>query len=249
MIRAIIVDDESDGRQATQMAVEKYCPDITLIKQCEKPEEAIQAISDLQPDLVFLDIQMPGMSGFDLLSQLDKINFEIIFISAFDQYAIKAIKFSALDYLLKPIDIDELVRAISKVKERMNKKEGSYRQQSILNNIRYKTGNMEKIAVPSLNGIDFFAVTDIIYCHSEADYTTLVLKGKRTELVSRNLKEFEDLLKPSGFCRVHQSYLVNMQHITRYIRGEGGQVILSEGYNIPVSRRKKDEFLQLLNKV
>jgi two-component system, LytTR family, response regulator len=249
MISAIIIDDEHEGRLAINAALQKHCPDVEVRKICIDAYEGLEAIRNIRPDLIFLDIQMPGKSGFDLLMDAGSITFETIFVSAYDAYAIKAIKFSALDYLLKPLDTDDLILAVKKAVNRIREKEGTHRLMSVLNNIHFPNGRIEKIAVPSYRGIDFFQVADIIYCSSEGEYTRLFLKNKQTELVSRNLKGFEDLLSPSGFCRVHHSYLINMRHTLKYIKGEGGYVILTDDHQIPISRRKKEEFLNLLNKV
>ena len=249
MISAVIVDDEIDAREAMELAVQKYCPEVTIAGIYATPESGIAGIRQVRPDLVFLDVQMPKMSGFDVLQQLSPISFEVIFVSAYDRYAIKAIKFSALDYLLKPVDVDDLIQAVKKVKERLNNKNNSYQYQSVLNNIQGKSGKIEKLAIPSSNGIDFFNTSDIIYCRAEGSYTTLVLKDKQNFVVSKNLKDFENLLAESGFCRVHHSYLINLAHVQKYIKGEGGYVLLTEGHHVDISRRKKDEFLALLDKL
>jgi len=249
MIEAIIIDDEEDGREALKLAVERYCPEVSIKAVAENPEKGLQAIQSLKPQLVFLDVQMPGMSGFDLLQRVSPISFEVIFVSAHDRYAIKAIKFSALDYLLKPVDVDELVHAIGRVKERLSLAESNFPVQSVLHNLQFKSGKIDRVAVPSLEGIDFFNTQDIIYCKAEGSYTSLVLSGQPAVLVSRKLKDFEDLLSESGFCRVHHSYLINLQQVKRYVKGEGGYVILSNDHHVDVSRRKKDEFLSLLDRL
>ncbi len=244
-----MIDDEATGLESLRFAVEKYCPDITIHGAYNSPEKGLEAIQKDKPDLVFLDVQMPHMSGFDVLQKASPASFEVIFVSAHDQYAIKAIKFSALDYLLKPIDVDELIHAINRVKERMNNKSNAYQYQSVINNIQLKSGNVEKLAVPSLEGIDFFNTRDIIFCKADGSYTTLVLDKGAQVLVSKNLKDFENILTDSGFCRVHHSYLINLSHVQKYIKGDGGYVILTDDYHVDVSRRKKDEFLSLLNKL
>lgn len=249
MIRALIIDDEADGRDALKLALSKYCPEIEIIEVCENADHGIQAIKALKPDLVFLDIQMPMMSGFDILKNVSPITFEVIFVSAHDQYAIKAIKFSALDYLLKPIDVDDLIHALQRVKERLKNKSNSYQYQSVINNIQIPSEKIKKLAVPSLEGIDLFDTDDIIYCKAEGSYTTLFLKNKQSKVVSRNIKEFENFLVEFGFCRVHNSSLVNLKHVQRYVKGEGGYVVLSEDHHVDISRRKKDEFLALLNRL
>jgi two-component system LytT family response regulator len=249
MIRTLIIDDEHDAREALRLTLEKYCPEITVLKVCHSAQEGLESIQKLAPDLIFLDVQMPYMTGFDLLKQCSQINFEVIFISAYDQYAIKAIRFSALDYLLKPVDVDDLMNAVSRAKERMHQKNNSFQYQSMLNNVQYKQEKIEKLAVPSLEGIDFFNVDDIIFCEADGSYTRLFLPDRKQKLVSRNLKDFESMLESSGFCRVHNSFLINMKHVHKYLKGEGGTAVLSEGHHVDISRRKKEVFLNLLDKL
>lgn len=249
MIRTIIIDDEKDASRALKNALIKYCLDITIEGIYKTPEEGLDAIRKLKPEVVFLDVQMPQMSGFDVLQQASPVNFEVIFVSAYDQYAIKAIKFSALDYLLKPVDIDELIHAVKKVKERLSTKNSLYEHQSLLNNIQLKSGKIEKLAVPSSEGIDFFDTKDIIYCRADGSYTSIVMKGNRQVLVCKNLKDFEDLLEESGFIRIHHSHIINLSHVQKYIKGDGGYVILTDNHHLDVSRRKKEEFMSLLDKL
>lgn len=249
MIRAIIIDDEENGREGLRLTLKKYCPEIIVEHICESPEHGVEVIKSSKPDLVFLDIQMPNMSGFDLLQQVAPVNFEVIFVTAHDQYAIKAIKFSALDYLLKPIDVDDLMQAVKKVKERLTVEPNTFRYQSILNNIQYKSREIEKLAVPTLEGIDFFETHEIIFCKADGNYTVLFFKGNTNKIVSRNLKDFESLLTEPAFCRVHNGALINMKHIQKYVKGEGGYVILTEGHKVDISRRKKESFLLLLNRI
>jgi two-component system LytT family response regulator len=249
MIRSIIIDDESLGRQSIKTALEKNCPEVVIVALCENAKQGIDAIKDLKPDLIFLDIQMPGMSGFDLLQHLAPVTFEVIFVTSYDQYAVKAFKFSALDYLLKPLDTDELIQAVNKVKHKADAINITHRFESLMNNIHFKTGKIEKVAIPTHDGIDFFNTDDIIYCQAEGSYTTLFMLGNRKEIVARTLKDFENLLGSSGFCRVHNSSLINLKHVQKYIKGEGGYVILAEGHHADISRRKKDEFLNILHKI
>ncbi|WP_276374589.1 LytTR family DNA-binding domain-containing protein [Chryseolinea sp. H1M3-3] len=247
MINAILIDDEKDGLEDLKEAIEKYCPEISVSCACSNPLEGLEAIKQSKPDLVFLDVQMPGMSGFELLEKLSSVSFDVIFVSAFDRYAIKAIKFSALDYLLKPVDVDELVRAITRVKER--KSQNNFSVQSALHNAQHKSGSIDRVAVPSAEGIDFFDVRDIVFCKADSCYTMIYLTNRKTKLVTRVLKDFEDLLSESGFCRVHNSFLINLRHVKRYVRGEGGYVILTDDHHVDISRRRKDEFLSLLNRL
>jgi two-component system LytT family response regulator len=248
-IAAIIIDDESDGREALRIALERYFPEITIKRVCESPEQGIEAIQSVKPALVFLDVQMPHLSGFDLLKKVSPFDFEVIFVTAHDQYAIKAIRFSALDYLLKPVDIDDLRAAIQKVKERLEHKNTSQQYQSVLHNAQQNSGRIDRLAVPTQDGIEFFHTADIVFCEAQGSYTNILLKGKAKALVSRNLKDFENLLSESGFCRVHHSFLINMIHVRKYVKGEGGYVVMTDDHYVDVSRRKKDEFLKLLVKV
>jgi two-component system LytT family response regulator len=247
MINAILIDDEPDGLEDLQEALETYCPEVSVKGAFNVPQEGMEHIKKIKPDLVFLDVQMPGMSGFELLQKLAPVPFNVIFVSAYDRYAIKAIKFSALDYLLKPIDVDELMQAVSRVKERMAP--ASYSLQSVVHNAQHGSGRIERLAVPSTEGIDFFDVKDIIFCKADSCYTRIHLTNHQTKVVTRVLKDFEDLLSESGFCRVHNSFLINLSHVKRYIRGEGGYAILTDDHHVDISRRRKEEFLSLLNRL
>ena len=249
MIKAIIIDDEPHGCKALKKALDQYCPEVEVLAICEDPELGIKAIQDQKPNLVFLDIQMPKMSGFDVLKQLAPINFEVIFVTSYDQYAIKAIKFSALDYLLKPLDVDDLMQAVKKAQKRMENTGQDYRYQSIINNVNQQSGKIEKLAVPTLEGIEFFNISDIIYCQADRNYTNLILTNQRDHLISKNLKDFQILLSSSGFCRVHNSYLINMAHVKKYFKGEGGYVLLTDNHHVDVSRRRKEAFIKMLNKI
>jgi two-component system LytT family response regulator len=249
MIEAIIIDDEEDGREALKLVIEKYCPDVTIKAVVDKPEMGLVVIQSLKPQLVFLDVQMPGMSGFELLQKLSPVTFEVIFVSAYDRYAVKAIKFSALDYLVKPIDVDELTHAISRARERLEQVAKNFSLQSVLHNVQHNAGRIERVAVPSTEGIDFFETSDITFCKADDCYTVLHLVNGQTKTVTRTLKDFENLLAESGFCRVHNSYLINLRHVKRYVRGEGGYVILTGDHHVDISRRRKEEFLSLLDRL
>jgi two-component system, LytTR family, response regulator len=249
MIRSIIIDDEPHGRQSIKDALLKYCPGVSIVALCEDAQRGLQAIREFEPDLIFLDIQMPGMSGFALLQQLSPVTFQVIFVTSYDQYAVKAFKFSALDYLLKPLNPDELIQAIHKVKDKSEVTNITHRFEALLNNIHFKAGKIEKVAIPTHDGIDFFNTDDIIYCQADGSYTTLYMVNHRKELVARTLKDFENLLSTSGFCRVHNSSLISLKHVQKYVKGEGGYVILSEGHHADISRRKKEEFLNILHKL
>jgi two-component system LytT family response regulator len=247
MINAVIVDDEEDGREALRLAVRNYCPTVNLLATCGSAEEGIECIRRLAPELVFLDVQMPKKSGFDLLKELSPIDFKVIFVSAFDKYAIKAIKFSALDYLLKPVDVDELITAVNKVND--DHPRSLYQYQSVWNNVQHKSGRIDRLAVPTFDGIDFYKTDDIIFCKADGNYTHLYLADKSVKLASKNLKDFENILLDSGFCRVHHSFLINLMHVQKYVKGEGGYVLMTDHHQVEISRRKKEEFLRLLDRV
>jgi two-component system, LytTR family, response regulator len=247
MITAILIDDETTALGSLKLAIEKYCTDVEIVGVYNSPEKGLEGIREINPDLVFLDVQMPGMSGFDVLQQASPVTFGVIFVSAHDQYAIKAIHFSALDYLLKPVDVDELIHAVNKVKGRPTQN-SAYQYQSVINNIQLKAGKIGKLAVPSLEGIDFFDIQDIVYCKADSSYTTIILKDSEQVVVCKHLKDFENILIDAGFCRVHHSYLVNLNHVQKYIKGDGGYIVLTGNHHVAISRRKKEEFLGLYNK-
>ncbi|MGI9552710.1 MAG: LytR/AlgR family response regulator transcription factor [Aurantibacter sp.] len=244
-INAIIIDDEEDGREALHMAL-KYCPDVEVIAVCESGREGLRVITEKKPELVFLDIQMPYMSGFEMLQHFSTIDFQVIFVTAYDQYAIKAIKFSALDYLLKPIDLEELQAAVKKIHEKDTSDPIDSQLQAMYKNMPKNKGVLKKFAVPTLEGLLFLNVDDIVYCEADRNYTTIYLREKRTLVVSKSLGDFEELLSASGFYRIHHSFLVNLEHIQEYVKGDGGYVKLTDGHHADVSRRKKEQFLKQL---
>ena len=247
MIKAIIIDDEQDAREMLSLALGRYCPNVEVLALCESPAEGLEKIQSLKPDLVFLDVQMPVMSGFDVLEKVERPDFAVIFVTAHNQYAIKAIKFSALDYLLKPIDVEELVSAVEKVRESTHNKGSHYH--TLLKNMRTGPKKLTRLAIPSENEIVIQEVADIVYCEADGSYTTIYLAGGKKLLVSKNIKEFENMLTENEFCRIHHSILVNTAHIQKYIRGEGGYVVVTGGGHLNVSRRKKDGLLRMLNRI
>ena len=247
MTKAIIIDDEEDAREVLALALKKFCPEIDILALCESPEDGLKKINSLNPSLVFLDVQMPNMSGFDMLEKISEIDFEVIFVTAFDKYAIKAIKFSALDYLLKPIDVDDLVSAVERVKQKQKGNSGHYT--SLLNNVKHGQEKLERLAIPSDNEIILQKLDDIIYCAADGSYTVLHLTENKRIIVSKNIKEFENILPETDFCRIHHATLVNLNHVVKYIRGEGGYVLVKNGDHLDVSRRKKEGFLKLLQKI
>jgi len=247
MIRAIIIDDEEDAREVLSIDLQKFCPEVEVIACCATPELGLEKINALGPSLVFLDVQMPTMSGFDLLDKISDINFDVIFVTAFDRYAVKAIRFSALDYLLKPVEVDDLVSAVERVKQKQKSNSVHYR--SLLSNIKFGKEKLTRLAIPSDNEIVVQKLDDIVYCEADGSYTVLHLTENKKIMVSKNLKEFEKMLPETDFCRIHHSTIVNIGHVDKYIKGDGGYVMITGGGHLNVSRRKKDGFIKLLYKI
>jgi len=245
MIKAIIIDDEMHCRKTLGMLLKEYCPDVQVTEQCSEAESGLASIRRLKPDLVFLDIEIPNMNGFEMLEKLPEINFEIIFTTSYDQYAIKAIRFSALDYLLKPVDREELQRAVQKVSQRLNHPLPQ-QMEILLQKLHQPVSPVQKIALPTMEGLQMVAVNSVISCESDSNYTTFLLKNKQKLLVSRPLKEIEEMLEEYSFLRVHNSYLVNLNEIDKYIKGEGGYLMMTDGSTIDVSRSKKEVLLNKL---
>lgn len=245
MIKAIIVDDEVKSRNTLKTLIEKYCPSVEICDLAESVDDALGLIKKHQPKLIFLDIEMPHGSGFTLLEKIKHPDFEVIFTTAYDDYAIKAIKFSALDYLLKPVDVDDLVKAVNKVNNKKNKENSSLDFELLLSNLKLKSGPA-KIAVPTFDGLQMIDAKNIIKCIADESYTHIFLADGSKIMVSRILKEYEELLSDLNFLRVHNSCLINLAHVTKYIKGDGGSVIMSDGKTVEVSRRKKAELLERL---
>ncbi len=244
MIRAIIIDDEEHCISRLTSLLLDHCSDnIHLMESFRSVEDGIAAIKKLQPDLVFLDVHINEKTGFDLLGQLPSINFDLIFTTAFEKYAIQAFKFSAIDYLLKPIDADDLKQAVQKLDEKNSKKSSPEKLQVLLNNLQ---GKSKRICVPVMNGLVFLQVSDIIRCESDVNYTTFFLKDKEKLMVAKTLKEFEELLSEYNFFRVHNSHLINLAYVKNYVKGKGGYVVMDDHSEIEVSTRRKDAFLKKL---
>ncbi|HYK45719.1 MAG TPA: LytTR family DNA-binding domain-containing protein [Parafilimonas sp.] len=245
ILKAIIVDDEPNAREKLQLMIERFCRDVEVFGVARDAEEGLAMIGKHQPDLVFLDIEMPVLTGFDMLKQIPEINFEIIFTTAHDEYAIRAIKFSALDYLLKPIDLEQLQLAIQKAATRKTEKTSTQQYLSLKENLS-KPSAMEQLAVPAQTGMLFLKVRDIVYCEADSNYTKIMMLNKQKVVSTRTLKEYEELLTETGFIRIHHSWLINKTHVKQYVKGEGGQVIMNDGTALDVSRRKKEYVIERL---
>lgn len=244
---ALIIDDEKHCRDVLRLLLQKTYPALQVLDTCVDGPSGLSAIERHRPDLVFLDIEMPGMTGFEMLSQCSYRDFKLIFTTAYDEYAIQAIKHNALDYLLKPVDKDELVKAVQKASEN-TQAPATNRIEQLLQQVQPQK-TMGKVALPTLEGLLFINPDDIYYCEADGGYTRFFLPTGKPTIISKTLKEVEEVLDNKGFCRVHASYLINLKHVERYIRGDGGEIIMADGKNIPVSRNKKQEFLNLLEKI
>lgn len=246
-IKSILIDDEPRGINTLRKLLNYSCPIVDIISCCNGAEEAKEQILLLKPELIFLDIAMPGKSGLDLLEELPEINFEIIFVTAHDNYMTQAFHFSAVDYLLKPVDEELLVEAVNRVIKRFAKnssedvKKTTTIVETLLHNIQNRTGcEKMKLCIPSLKGFQVVKIEEIIYCEANSNYTNFYFTNRNAICASKPIHEYEELLLDCNFVRIHKSFLVNLEHIKEYIRGEGGNVILSNGSEVEVSRRKKD---------
>lgn len=245
MIKAIIVDDEKRSREIIKEMIARYCPQIEVTGDVASGEEAFGLIAEQHPDLVFLDIEMPYEDGFDFLKRYENIPFEIIFITAYNQYAIQAIKICALDYLLKPLSITDLKNAVERAKDRISGKHSQLQYELLLQNIRQnRSAEHYKLAIPSRDGLEFIDIKDIIVLEADGAYTSIRLAGERTLLSTRNLKEYEAILPEALFFRTHHSFIINLNHIRHYHKGEGGYVIMTDRSSVDISKRRKKDFME-----
>jgi len=244
MISAILIDDEVHCLDTLNLLISDYCRDVQVMDQCNSAKKGLEAIGEHNPDLVFLDIEKPIMNGFELLEEFKEIPFSVIFTTGYDQYAIKAIRFSALDYLMKPIDSKELMTAIRKVEDQ--KLPPSAEQfRMLMNKIKNKETGFTKIAVPTSEGFELIAADQIISCEADDNYSYLNVKNKRKITACRTLKEVEEQLESfPSFIRVHHSYIANLNEVTKYVRGEGGYLVMTDGSTINVSRSRKEALMK-----
>jgi two-component system LytT family response regulator len=245
LIKAIIIDDEQNCIDSLVFDLQKHCKEVNVVETCTSPKQGILSIKKLKPDLVFLDVQMPWMSGFEMLELIDEINFAIIFTTAFDQFAAKAFRISAIDYLLKPIDTNDLKEAIRKANEKIQQKSGTDNITNLLQNIKKPEVN-QRIAVPGREGYEFIEAGKIIYAKAEGSYTHVFLNDKRKLIISKTLSDIEELLPAEHFQRIHHSTLVNLSHVTHLFKTDGGFVVLDNGEKLVVSKSKKDSLMERL---
>ena len=243
-LKVVIVEDEPHSRETLRNMLRDYCPETEVLGWGDGIENGISEVRTKRPDLLFLDIEMPGGTGFDLLERAGKFDFEVIFTTAFEHYALKAIKFSALDYLLKPIDVDELKEAVEKVREKREKEVENVKLLTLLENLnRNKTD--QTITLATSEGLEFIKVRDILYCEASGSYTRFYLKNNGRLLVSKHLKEYEHLLADCGFYRAHNSYLVNLSEVKRYVKADGGYLVMNNGDSVSISSRRKEMLMRM----
>jgi two-component system LytT family response regulator len=245
MITATIIDDEPYSCESLATLLERYCPGVQVLDICTSSVTGLQSILKQPPQLLFLDIEMPHMNGFELLEKLPSIDFELVFTTSYDQYAIKAIQFSALDYLLKPIEREALQMAVQKAAKRM---QHPLPQQIeiLLQHLKLPGVPVHKIAIPTMDGLQMIPVDSVISCKADDNYTIFSLKNKEKITASRTLKDIEGMLEDFSFARVHHSYLVNLNEVEKYNKGEGGYLVMSDGTAIDVSRSRKEMLLKKL---
>ncbi|MBL7932373.1 MAG: response regulator transcription factor [Bacteroidia bacterium] len=248
MIRTLIIEDEQKSMDMLAGIIQKNCPDLTIVGLARNVKEGVELIETLKPELVFLDISMPDGSGFDLLEKVSGHKFELIFATASDQHAIKAIKYSACDYLLKPIDIEELKEAVNKVVQKKRASPNMENLQFLIQHLKKADENFQKITLPTGNAYEIVNIKDIVRCEADGSYTTFYLADKRKLMISVGLKHYEELLPEGDFIRVHHHHLINMNHVVRFLKEDGGYAIMSDGSKIEISRRKKETFMEKLNK-
>jgi two-component system LytT family response regulator len=246
MIKAVIIDDEINNQELISNLLKSYAENVQVVGLANSVESAYKAINEHQPDLIFLDIQMPDGTGFDLLKKFDKINFKIIFVTAHQEFAIEAFKYSALDYLLKPLSPTNLLAAVKKAEETMGSDELNMKLKILLNNIAEPIKNKKKIVLKTMERIYSVDLDDIIRFESDGGYTKVYLTDGKRIMVSKTMKEFDDILLDAGFLRVHHSHLINMNHLFCFEKTEG-HVVMKDDSIVPVSNRKKDQLLELLN--
>lgn len=245
ILKAILVDDEFSSLQNLEQKLAKFCPDMQVVAVAQKPEEAILLIRQHKPDVIFLDIEMPRMNGFRMLDELGDYDFDIVFTTAYNHYAIDAIRISAFDYLTKPIAIKDLQKTVERLALR-TKLHTKDKMDAFRASLISPKSQEEKVAIPTSDGLEFIPIKNIVHIESSSNYSKIFLVDGKKILVTKLLGDFEEMLQPYHFFRVHNSHLINLSHIKKYTRGEGGQVVMQNDDVIDISRRKKDEFLKLI---
>ncbi|MBP6430143.1 MAG: response regulator transcription factor [Ferruginibacter sp.] len=252
MIEAIIIDDEKNALEVLEMQLNQYCKNVNIVAKANGGIKGIDAIKKYNPTLVFLDIEMPHKNGFDVLAETKNYNYDVIFTTAYDQFAIKAFKYSAIDYLLKPIDIIELQQAVEKISSKKESPSSLEQKMNLLfSQLQLPQANIitQKIALPVSDGMQFFEPDEIVRCESESNYTHIYLNNGKKITLAKTLKEVEETIEGRPYFRVHQSHLINMNHVARLVKGEGAYVVMNDGTNIAISRNKKEAFMETFRKL
>lgn len=252
MITAVLIDDDVNLREGMKGLLSLYAPDITIIGEADSVESGVEILNKLNPQIVFLDIQMNDGTGFDILEKLSEINGKVtshvVFVTAYEHYAIKAFRFSALDFLLKPVGPDELEKVIDKIRTILEKDNDYSHIDLLLENIRKKADNFKRIALSNSDGIHLLDINDIIRCESDDNYTKFFVKNGKPILISKTLKEYEELLSEYDFVRIHQSHLINLAYVKSYVKKENGFVLMHNDEQLPVSQRKRELLQEILSK-
>jgi len=248
MIQTVLVDDEIDSIRVLQRLLESYCPNVNILGTANGVGTGVELIGETRPDLVLLDIEMSQGNAFDMLNQLMPLTFQVIFVTAFDNYAIRAFKYSAVDYLLKPVDIDDLRNAIGRVRERPEAGDLAEQMKILLNNVGMLHLTQQKMAIPTITGLNFVPVQDILRFEAKGSYTVIYLSGGETVMATRTIRDYEDVLPENIFCRIHNSHIINLSRIEKYQKGRGGIVLMEDGTTIEVAARRRDEFMRRLLK-
>jgi two-component system LytT family response regulator len=248
VIRTVLIDDEIDSIRVLQKLLDTCCPQVTVIGTADGVETATTLIRSVSPDLVFLDIEMMHGNAFDLLNRLQPINFQVIFVTAFDNYAVRAFKYSAIDYLLKPVDMDELRASVEKLSGKFGKDNVLDQMRTLLDNVAGMHVNEQKMAIPTLTGLSFVTLRDIVRLEAKGSYTTIHMTDKRQIVSTRTIKDYEDILPETLFYRVHNSHIINLQKIQKYQKGRGGSIIMEDNTSIEVAIRRREEFMARLLK-
>jgi two-component system, LytTR family, response regulator len=249
LLKALIVDDEYQGRSFMQRILEKEHPDVEVVGQASTIEETVSNIQNHNPNLVFLDVILGAENAFELFARIQNVNFDIIFTTAHNEYAVKAFKINALDYLLKPIDLQELSDAIEKVKTRLEKeatRTSGLQLENLANILKSVNKSVDKLAIPSSDGFIMVQLSDIIFCESDGNYTIFNLTNNRKLTSSYTLRQYDDMLSTQDFFRAHKSYLINLSHINRYLKSDGGLIMMSNGKTVELSRRNKEKLMKIL---
>ncbi|MBN7816446.1 LytR/AlgR family response regulator transcription factor [Algoriphagus pacificus] len=243
-LQVIIVEDEFHSRETLKAFLKEYCPEVVVMDTASTVQEAVEKISSLRPNLVFMDIELQTGTGFDVLQQVKHLDFHLIFTTAFEHYAIKAIKFSSIDYLLKPIDLEELLEAVQKAKSLIESESRQNLLENLLNNFQSPSLENRKICLSTAEGVEFIPANQISYCEANGSYTDFHLTDDRKLVVSKNLKEYENILGDLNFMRVHNSFLINLSEVKKFVRSEGGYIVMNNEKQVSISNSKREEFMK-----